>query len=327
MKQEKLLEALGEIDEDLLEIVTSGRSFRGLWRVVILAAVLTALTVTAGALGNRIFRGDSNTMTNTITAQGRFAYSDGYYYFSTASGLYRLRDGAGRPERLPLPAGETEPRFLVMTEQGLGYVTSRDTFAVYTSEGIQEVALPKESHLVRVFAEENYIYTNNGEDFCRIELSSGRKTVLLTEVHGYFVDGDRIYALTEGARFLWSPKDTVAFESVPLSFHPASVIAHGDTLYFTEFLSDGNRYRVIRYRAGEETQLPVVGFNLQIYGEQLLYMDGKTLRSYDLVTGKDTLLAEEVYEYAVVNGDRLCIYHYGGDVTIDNVRFRFYNAG
>ena len=323
MKQELLLEALGHIEEALLTEAPR-RSFRGLWRAAVLAAVLVTLALTAGALGSRLFIPGSNTMSNTQTARGQFAYGDGYYYFGTASGLYRLREGSQRPERLNT---EADPQYLFMTEQGLCYVTESGSFALRTPQGEETLDLPEGSHLTRVYGEGNLVYTNNGSEFCRIDLVSGERTVLLTDVHGYYVDENWIYALTEGAQFLRSPKDTAAFESISLTFHPASVTADGDTLYFTKFLSSGNRYRIIRYRDSEETPLPIVGFNPQILGEQLLYQDGTLLRLYDPATGSNTVIAEDVYEYAVLNGDCICISHYGGRITVGGKTVWLFSAG
>ena len=149
--------------------------------------------------------------------------------------------------------------------------------------------------------------------------------MLLTDAHCYFVDKNWIYALVEGNCFLRSPKDNVAFETIPLSFHPAGMIAHGDTLYFTKFLGSGNRYRIISYRDGTETVLPITGFHMQIFRDQLLYIDERMLMLYDPATGSNTPVSENVYEYAVLNGDCICTYHYGGNITIGTHTFNATN--
>lgn len=324
MKQEQLLQAIGSVDEDLL-LEVPRRRFRGTYRAALLAAILTAIAITAGALGAWAFKPGSNTMENTLTSQGRFAYADGWYYCGTEAGLFRYHPETLQVEMLPLPEGEIDPRYLVMTGRGLGYINTQDAFIIQTDQGYDQIKLPEGSHLCRVYAEGSCLYTNNGAEFCRIDLNTGEKKVLLTDVHGYFVDENWIYALVEGNCFLRSPKDNVAFETIPLSFHPAGMIAHGDTLYFTKFLGSGNRYRIIRYRDGTETVLPITGFHMQIFRDQLLYIDERMLMLYDPATGSNTPVSENVYEYAVLNGDCICTYHYGGNITIGTHTFNATN--
>lgn len=320
MKQEQLLQAIGSIDEELLRPAPR-RPFRAAWRVALLAAILATVTLSAAAFGTWTFKSGSNTMANTLTSEGRFAYFDGWYYCGTERGLFRQHARTLKVEKLPLPEEQTDPRFLVMTDIGLGFVTAQDTFVIQTEHGNEQIDLPEGSHLCRVYGEGSCLYTNNGAEFSRIDLNTGEKTVLLTDVHCYFVDENWIYALVEGNCFLRSPKDNIAFETISLSFQPAEMLAHGDTLYFTKFLGSGNRYRIISYRDGIETKLPIVGFGLQMYGERLLYLDRQTLMVYDPATGSNTLFAENVYEYAVLNGDCVCICHYGGDITVGGHTF------
>ena len=62
-----------------------------------------------------------------------------------------------------------------------------------------------------------------------------------------------------------------------------------------------------------------------MYGERLLYLDRQTLMIYDPATGSNTPVAENVYEYAVLNGDCICTYHYGGNITIGTHTFNATN--
>ena len=318
MNGEQLLEAIGQIDETLLRDYSGRR--RKLLPVILAAVLLLAIPLSVGAA--KVWKPvvGSITMANVVTAQGRFAYGDGYFYCGTEKGIYQMNEQTGRVRRIPLADGAEEARFLVVTETGLGYVTGKNEFIHRTPKGEEILSLPEESHLVNVYAWEHYLYTNNGQEFCRINMNTGEQKVLLNNVHGYWVEDDRIFALTEGKRFLTGKTDGEAFVSVPLSFHPAMVVAKGEVLYFSQYISDG-RFRIIRYENGTETRLPITGVNMQPMGNSLLYLDRLTLKCFDPATEESVVVGENVYEYAVL-GETLCMLYYDGTIRIGNRSFR-----
>ena len=323
MKENRLLEAIGYVDENLLE--EKKHMPRRFLRMAAAVALLIALVISAGAAGRMTVFSESIAMGNVTTAQGRFAYGGGYFYCGTERGIFRLNMQTGRVRRIRLPEGVEDVRFLVLTDQGIGFVTDKNEFMILSENGAAVVPLPRDGYLSNVFVQGRFLYTNDGAEFCCINIDSGEKQVLLSNVHSYYVDGERIYALSSGNGFYRKDGENAEFVWEKLSFHPAMVMVSGEVLYFTRFVGNGT-YRIIRYEAGVETLLPITGINMLPIGEQLLYLDGQILKCYDPGEDASRVIAENVYEYAVINGT-VCVYHYGGSITIGDRSFHFGRAG
>lgn len=311
MKQEQLLEAIGQIDDDLLaeRVHTKPKLLR---RTLLAAALIAALALTASALGSSLFKSGSNTMGNIITGLGRFAHDGGYIYYGSVGTIYKLELETGSIEKIPLADSHADPKYLVAAQDGLGYVTGFDRFEIISPEGTGQQVLIEEDTAARLFVDGNMLYTENGVNLQRTNMETGEKELLATGTHGYYVDDSYIYALTEGALFLRSGKDSIAFEEFPLSFHPAGLIADGADLYFSVYRGAG-RYQVIHYRDGLETRFPVFAHFMQILDGKLLYLDSSEkniLKSYHLTTGETTVIAENVFEFSVLENRYLCIDFY-----------------
>lgn len=307
MKREQLLEAIGYVEEELLQEPARSTG-RRIWRTVLVAALIAALAVTAAAVGSTVFKSGSNTVDNIITGSGRFAYDNGHIYYGSVGTVYKLDLRTGQTEALPLSDSQADPKYLMATEEGLSYVTGYDTLAIYSLDGATRKTLI-EGDCARLFVDGNMLYTENGLRLQRVNMDTGEAELLVSDTHGYYVDETYIYALTKGNVFLRSPKDAIGFEEIPLSFHPAGVIAHGEDLYFSEYQKDGF-YRVIHYRDGVETKLPVCGYFMQVLDGQLIYLDTvekDTLKSYDLTTGETAVLEKNVFEFSVLGNRYLCI--------------------
>ena len=316
MKQEQLLEAIGYVDEKLLEMPVR-KTGRGVWRVALAAALIAALALTAAAVGIPAFKQGSNTMSNMISGSGRFAYDDGYIYYGVPGAIYKLEPESGKTERIPLSDGYEDARYLVVAETGLGYVSGFDTFSILSPEGTVQQIPVGNGNFSRLFVDGNLLYTENGLCLQRIHMDTGKIEHLVEDTHGYYVDETYIYALVKGNCFLRSGKDTVDFKQIPLSFKPAGMIADGEDLYFSEYQKNGT-FQVIHYRDGVETPLPVYGFFMQILEGKLFYLDTvekHTLKSYDLSTGEIAVITKNVFEFSVLADRYLCIDLYADGLT------------
>ena len=308
MKQEQLLEAIGQIDDELLAEPVR-RKPKLLRRTLLAAALMAALALTASALSSTLFKSGSNTMDNIITGLGRFAYDEGYIYYGSVGTIYKLELETGSAEKIPLSDSQADPKYLTVAQNGLGYVTGFDRFEIISPEGSTQQVLIEEDTAARLFVDGNMLYTENGVNLQRINTETGEKEVLATGTHGYYVDDSYIYALTEGNLFLRSGKDSIAFEEIPLSFHPAGILAAGEDLYFSVYQGDGH-YQVIHYRDGIETRLPIFAYFMQMLDGKLLYLDcieKNVLKSYHLTTGETEVIAGNVFEFSVLENRYLCI--------------------
>ena len=323
MKQEQLLEAIGYVDEKLLEMPVR-KTGRGVWRVALAAALIAALALTAAAVGITAFKQGSNTVSNMISGSGRFAYDGGCIYYGAPGAIYKLELESGKAERIPLSDSNEDVRYLVAAETGLGYVSGFDTFSILSLEGTVQQIPVGNGTFSRLFVDGNLLYTENGLCLQRIHMDTGKTELLAEDTHGYYVDETYIYALVKGNCFLQSNKETVDFRQIPLSFHPAGMIADGEDLYFSEYRTNGT-FRVVHYRDGVETQLPVYGFFMQILGDKLFYLDTvekHTLKSYDLSTGEIAVVAKNVFEFSVLADRYLCIDLYADGLTdLENAQF------
>ena len=77
-------------------------------------------------------------------------------------------------------------------------------------------------------------------------------------------------------------------------------------------------YRVNLLRDGESTALPVYSWFYQILGDCILYLDDETaaLKSYNINTAVETTLAENVFEFSVLQDRFVCIEPYNAEPMI-----------
>lgn len=318
MKQEQLLEAIGQIDDDLL-VEKPRPKAKLLRRTLLAAALIAALALTASALGSSLFKSGSNTMGNIITGLGRFAYDEGYIYYGSVGTIYKLELETGSVEKIPLSDSQSDPKYLVATQNGLGYATGFDGFEVISPEGSIQQILIKEDTAARLFVDGNMLYTEDGAKLQRINMENGEEEVLVSGTHGYYVDDAYIYALVEENVFLRSDKEVIAFETIPLSFRPAGICAAGEDLYFSEHRGNG-RYQVIHYRDGTQTRLPAFGHFIQVLDEKLLYLEDTTLKSYDLATTEIAVVEENVFKFSVLENRYLCIDRFNESCLITDLQ-------
>lgn len=311
MRQMKLLEAIGNVDEDLLlhaEITVQHRPRRAL-RVMIAAALIAALTLTTVAVSVGFF-GKGNTVANIATGQGGFAYGDGYIYYGEFGRICRLDLQTGKVKTFVLEDENTFPMYLFVTQEHIGYVAGYQKLVLMKKDGSSQEVILEGANCSRLFVDGNILYSDDGEAIRRINMENGEVTVLATNTHGYWVDDTYLYALVgnQGNVFLRSRKDVVEFEQIELSFYPTAICVDGEDLYITS-ASSRPRYQVIHYGEGKETPLPIHSAFVQTLDNDLIYLDAVTqnvVKSYDLITGEVTVLLENVHKFSVLEGRYIC---------------------
>ena len=304
--QEQLLDAIGSIEEELLlkpKPVTVRRGHIGL-----IAAVLT-LVLACGAFAAERLYGKTH-MENIITGSGRFFFLDNQIYFEESGrGILTLDTQSGSIDTIATP--DTGLRSLFMLNGRLGYVRGFQDVLLQTETGTGWEVLLSGSY-PRMHLDGTLLYSDNGTQLQRTDISTGEHTVLAQDTHGYFLDDSYLYVLVgnRGNVFLKSKKDHISFEEIPLSFHPAAIYVDGEDIYLSRYaaLAEGEpNFRVIHYRDGVETPLPIYSGLLQAVGNTIYYLQNNTLKTYNTDTGAIEILQDRVFEFSILEERYLCI--------------------
>jgi len=109
-----------------------------------------------------------------------------------------------------------------------------------------------------------------------------------------------------------------------VSFYPNKILADGEDLYICEWMNEEDqketkhRYRVNLLRNGETTALPVYSWFYQVLDGNILYREEETyaLKCYEVSTGEVTTLAENVFEFSVLEDRYICIDEFNTDPVI-----------
>ena len=324
MKRDQLLEAIGGIDEQYLletEQIACPRG-RKVRRFVLAAAIVAALSITVAAstgILSGLLKGKDNgsTVANLSTGMGSFVYSDNAIYSGEPGHIYKYDLEGKLLKTYKLDSEQESPMYMFATKDAIVYVDSYNKLMVLPKNGTQAKQVAAGISMTFVYVDGTYLYTTEGtEMLTRIDLVTGEATRLLENVNTYYIDDTYIYAVQpgEGSYYFRSPKDTVAFEKIPLDFEPNKVIADGQDLYFCQWVEedlreDSNmRYRVNLVSNGKTTQLPVYSWFYQVLDGCVLYLEDGTccVRCYDLQTGETRLLQENVFEFSVLEDRYIC---------------------
>ena len=310
MKRDTLLDAIGGVDDSLLMAAEppARRSPAGKLRIAVIAAVLVALTMSAAAIAFQWLPTEqtdlgTNVANNTL-GWGKFAYDEGFIYYGEMGYICRLNVNTGAVDHIPLEDAQVSPIYVFTTPEHIGYVDRWYRLLLMTKDGAQTQMI-REGNCRDLYIDGTMLYTQDGVTLDRTDLTTGKTVTLAENTHGYFVDKTYIYALTGNLDgFLRSQKETVAFEELPLSFHPAMIFADGEDLFFACY--DDEQFQIIHYRDGVETPLPVSCKEYQVVDGCLLYLDEETAKSYDLTTGETTVLQEDVFSFSVLEDRYIC---------------------
>lgn len=256
------------------------------------------------------------TMYGGTLGWGKFAYDEGFIYYGEMGYIYRLHVNTGAVDHIPLENAQDFPVYLFTTPEHIGYVDGWNRLLLMTKDGAQTQVV-REGNCSKLYIDGTMLYTNDSSSLDRTDLTTGQTVTLAENTHGYFVDETYIYALTRDIDaygdmengFLRSPKETVAFEPIPLSFYPSMIFADGEDLYFARGYKKG-QWQVIQYRDGKETPLPVFCKEYQVVDGCVIYLDEETVKSYDLTTGEHAVLQENVFSFSVLEGRYICFILY-----------------
>ena len=198
---------------------------------------------------------------------------------------------------------------------------------VQPKDGSEPYSICPGVEATHAYADGEMLYFNNGGTMLsRVNLVTFEQTDLMANVFSYYVDENYIYAIenSEEHCFFRSAKDVIAFEKIELSFDPNNIIADGNDLYICEWMNEddqealGQRYRVNLVREGVTTQLPIYSWFYQVLDGCVLYIERDTyfLKSYQVATGEVITLAENVFEFTVLEDRYICIVTFNDDPII-----------
>ena len=273
-----------------------------------------ALDIVAGSTGT--------SMANSVMGQGNFAYSDGSVYYSAPGYIYCIDVQTGAVQMNVLENKYTHPFNLIATEDYIVYQKDYETVEIIRKDGSStETIIYQGIYSTHLYADGMRLYTNSGTEMLRrIDLQTGEIHDLLPDVNTYYVDDTYIYATQTGMGnyFLRSRKDVIDFEKIQLSFYPIKIFADGEDLYFCEG-GYGRSYKLIHYRNGVETRLPICAYDYQILDGHVIYRDetdSKLLKSFNLSTGETQVLCDTLFDFSILEGRYICSLCYGGAVEI-----------
>lgn len=335
MKRERLLEAIGGVDEQLLieaekPACHCGRNVR---RFVLVAAIITALSITVAAstgILTGLLKGADNgsTVDNLSTGMGSFVYSDGSIYCGEPGYIYQYDTQGNLIKAFALGAEQEIPMYMFATEDAIIYVDSFMGLKVLPKDGAEVENVLADVSMTSVYVDGTQLYTTDGaEMLTQINLSTGEETQLLENVSAYYIDDTYIYAVQsgEGEFYHRSQKDNIAFEKIALPFTPNKVIADGQDLYFCQWVEEdlrdfpNLRYQVNLVRNGKATSLPVYSWFYQVLDGWVIYREEETyhIKAYNVETGETKMIAENAFEFAVLEGRYICIDQYGVKILYD----------
>lgn len=247
------------------------------------------------------------TCANNTMGLGRFAYSDGYIYCGDAGCIYRYDTATGQVTEFTLADQFAGPGEMFTTDNYICYVDTWSDLIAMSKDGATETPVFQGLHSSKLYAEGNTLYCVGGI----IDLTTGKITSWPAGVHDYYVDAHYVYALQEDANyFLRAPKDTMEFEKIPVSFYPISIFADGEDIYMT-MGGAKKTWSVIRYRDGQEEELPIRALEYQVFDGKLIYRDetegGRAIKSYDLETGQTQVLQAEGFNFSILEERYVCI--------------------
>lgn len=256
---------------------------------------------------------NGTTCANITMARGTFAYRDGFIYMVGNTGVCEYDIGTGKTTVIPIPIGYVSSDIIV-TSDHIGY--NDNGLVAVTRDGKTCQRIFKEEMCGELYIDSSTAYYRSGTNRAlyvrdlRSKEDAGQ--TILENVNSYHISDQNIYAICQdGERYkaVYSPKDNIAFQDIPLSFEPKLILSNGEDLYITEYISQQKSMQVIKVSGGEETRLPVYAYTYQVLDGCLIYMDEKTpgngfkrVKSYDPKTGEENILCENVSDFAILDG-------------------------
>jgi len=332
MKREQLLEAIGGVDESLLiETEQPVRAKRiPVGRLVLVAAIIAALAMTVAGATELFFNlkaSNGATVENLATGMGTFIYSNDSIFYGTAGKIIQYDTAGNVLREYPLESEDVVPHYMFAMEGAIVYTDGYLGLNIMPLDGSAPQTVFADMDMTYVYVDGNQLYTTNGtEMLTRVDLLTGETTDLLENVSTYYVDDNYIYAVQASREYCYfrSQKGSDTFEKIPLTFDPNKVVANGEDLYFCQWIEEDQReegdprYQVNRVSGDRVTPLPVYSWFYQILDGCVLYREEYTykLKSYNTLTGETKTLAENVFDFAVLEDRYVCVDRYNEDILI-----------
>lgn len=338
MKNEQLLEAIGYADEQLLmetEHTPRQNSFR-IGRMVLVAAIVSIFTAVTVMASTGFFSGllkaeeNGSSISNLSTSLGNFVYAEDGIYYGATGFIYKCDFNGNTLMVYPLSNALDTPHYMFVTEDAIIYA-GINGLCMQPKDGSEPVSICPDLGVTVAYADGNQLYVTNGATMLsRINLVTLEQVDLLENVSEYFVDENYIYAVQSGVEHCYyrSSKDVINFEKIEIDFDPNKIIADGDDLYICQWLgNEGRRYQVNLVHDGEASALPVHSWLYQVLDGFVIYLEDQTytLKCYDVSTGKTTKLAENVFEFSVLDDRYVCIEHFNQSSVIYDWETRTYS--
>lgn len=263
-------------------------------------------------------RNIGTTCGNINMGQGKFAYSNGFIYFSDFGKIYEYNTQNGKTVVLPLDKVSTYPTSLFVSSNAVWFSDYKGLQYITKDGKKQDKLFERDGKCVQFYADEMDAYYLSGVEgsLYHRDMSTGTETQLISYVNGYYVDNNSIYAVAkrDGKKdnewMLYQKRRSDAeFEEISLSFQPIAVNVLGDTIY----LAQRKTYQITKYKNGVETPLPIYGTYFQAIDDCIIYSDSTgfknscfPIKNYNMNTGENALLCENVYDFCIFEDRYLC---------------------
>ncbi len=280
----------------------------GVILIILTAVVLCCSACSANYTGNP--NNQSTSCANITMGSGKFAFDNGFIYFTDLSHVYEY---------------DTESKTSVVLDTKDSMISDlyvQDAYVYYNEGGLrrmtkdgkqQKKIFDAENGCTQMFVEDKYAWFLESVEgnLIRKDLASGKEEVILSQVMSYALDDKNVYAVSKDEDvpvFQISDKEKISFAGQELSFSPITVMADDGAAY----LAERGTYQVIKYSSEKEEKLPVFSLHYQAAGQKLYYLDANEngscpLMQYDMETGEQTRIGEAVYDFCILDDKYVCM--------------------
>ena len=278
--------------------------------------IMCVCTILSGLTGCKqeeeliITNDTGTTMGNIAMSRGTFAYQNGLLYFSDPETIFEYDMESGKT--VFFTASTVDPNNLHITQNHIivgGFDENyKECAMAITKDGKKIIRVFETSvgvYCLYLNEKEAYYLSAMGGDLFHRNMETGTETRLLEKVHSYYLTDRYLYVShNTGEKYVLKarPAGENDFYEIPLTFEPMQVLAADNAL----FLQMKKPYQIVQYSDGVERPLPIHSVKYQYLDGKIIYSDDKTfknsswtVKSYDLDTGAEQVLCEDVFEFGV----------------------------
>ena len=291
--------------------------------VCIIISVILLLSI-CGCQSKELYTGKNPGMTcaNAVMGHGQFAFSNDFIYFYYANSIYEY--DIQTEKTLTLNMEDTYPEIAFLSEDYIYYknILALNELRCITKDGkAKHTLFEREGVFHYPFADGMNLYFLDG-GLIRRDMTSGEETMLIASAVTYHIDDSSIYAVVIEDDEKWSlyrsDIENILFTKVELTFEPMAVYSTGSELYLAERCYTANAEglfscQIIRYSEGQETELPIYSTYYRILDNCVIYSDDNTyensrftVKSYDLETGEESVLCNDVFDFCILEERYIC---------------------